>query len=48
MKKFFLLQFLTVVLIMGITIQPVLADNDVASSVVQGADEFISIGRKST
>ena len=48
MKKFFLVQFLTVVLIMGITIQPVLADNDTASSMFQGADEFIDIGRKST
>lgn len=45
MKKFFLVQFLIIMLIMIINIHPVFADNDTASSIVSGAEQFISIGR---
>lgn len=46
MKKFFLVQFLIIIFIMGISIHPVLADDGGASSVFQGGDEFISAGRE--
>lgn len=42
MKKFFLINIMIVVFIMGINIQPVLADGESTSSMFDGADEFLS------
>lgn len=42
MKKFFLINIMIAVFIMGINIQPVLADGESTSSMFDGADEFLS------
>lgn len=42
MKKFFLINIMIAIFIMGINIQPVLADGESTSSMFDGADEFLS------